>query len=67
MAGFWERREDNNACTVAVPVRQPPRILVSEPYLRAEPANRIGRVQLTATIRNACVSRQVALRLGHTR
>ena len=56
MAGYWERREDNNACTVAIPVRQPPRILVSEPYLSAEPADRTGPVQLTATIRNACIS-----------
>ena len=56
MAGYWERREDNNACTVAIPVRQPPRILISEPYLSAEPADRPGPVRLTATIRNACIS-----------
>lgn len=56
MAGYWERREDNNACTVAVPVRQPPRILVTEPYLLVEPADRTGTVQLAATIRNACIS-----------
>ena len=56
MAGYWERREDNNTCTVAVPVRQPPRILVSEPYLLVEPADRTGTVQLAATIRNACIS-----------
>ena len=56
MAGYWERREDNNTCTVAIPVRQPPRILISEPYLSAEPADRTGPVQLTATIRNACIS-----------
>ena len=55
MAGFWERREDNNACTVAIPVRQPPRILVTEPYLLAEPADRCGPVALTVTIRNACI------------
>ena len=55
MAGYWERREDNNACTVAIPVRQPPRILVAEPYLSAEPADRTGTVRLTATIRNACI------------
>ena len=56
MAGYWERREDNNTCTVAIPVRQAPRILVSEPYLLAEPADRTGPVHLTATIRNACIS-----------
>ena len=56
MAGYWERREDNNACTVAVPVRQPPRILVAEPYLSAQPADRTGTVRLTATIRNACIA-----------
>ena len=55
MAGYWERREDNNACTVAVPVRQPPRILVADPYLSAQPADRTGAVRLTATIRNACI------------
>ena len=37
-------------------MRQPPRILISEPYLSAEPADRPGPVRLTATIRNACIS-----------